>query len=214
MSCRAWFSDDAQTPPADPVLAICVGHSRYNDMGAVACDEETNEWTYNLQVAKSIKEELDDAGVPSVIVHEYTGNNYSESMKNLSVELKELKVTSAIELHFNAATPAAHGSEMLYWHKSKKSEKLAQCLQDQVVETFGVKDRGVKPKTAKSRGARFLKETHCPAVITEPFFGSNQEDWDMFEHSFDTLGSSLAKGFINYYNNEKTGSQLTQRTQV
>jgi len=36
----------------------------------------------------------------------------------------------------------------------------------------------------------------------------------MFEHSFDTLGSSLAKGFINYYNNEKTGSQSQERTQV
>ena len=92
MSCRAWFTDDAQLPPADPVLAICVGHSRYNDMGAVACDGETNEWTYNLQVAKSIKEELDDAGVPSVIVHEYTGNNYAESMENLSADLKALKV--------------------------------------------------------------------------------------------------------------------------
>lgn len=214
MSCRAWFTDDAQLPQADPVLAICVGHSRYNDMGAVACDEETNEWTYNLQVAKSIKEELDDAGVPSVIVHEYTGNNYAESMENLSVELKALKVNAAIELHFNAATPAAHGSEMLYWHKSKKSEKLAKCLQDQVVNTFGVKDRGAKPKTAKSRGARFLRETHCPAVITEPFFGSNEEDWEMFKDSFDTLGSSLAEGFINYYNNEKTGSQSQERTQV
>jgi len=200
MSCRAWFGDDAQSPSADPVLAICVGHSRYNDMGAVACDGETNEWTYNKRVAQVFQETLEDAGVPAIVVYEYVGKGYTESMENLSEQLKELGVSSAVELHFYAATPAAHGSEMLHWHRSKQSKALAQSLQRSVVAEFGCKDRGLKPKRQGDRGALFLSKTHCPAVIVEPFFGTNEEDWEMFSRGFEALGIALADGFLDYYN--------------
>lgn len=200
MSCRAWLSDDAQSLSAHPVLAICVGHSRYNDMGATACDGETDEWTYNTRVAKVIQETLAEAQVESVVVHEYTGGGYTEAMRNLSDTLKDLGVSAAIELHFNAASPSAHGSEMLHWHSSKKSKALAQSLQRSVVAEFGCRDRGVKPKKRGDRGALFLRKTHCPAVIVEPFFGTNEEDWAMFSRGYEALGIALADGFIDYYN--------------
>lgn len=199
MSCRAWLSDDAVSPSAYPVLAICVGHSRYNDMGATACDGETDEWTYNARVAKVVQKTLAETGIESVVVHEYIGGSYTEAMNNLSAELKELGVSAAIELHFNAASPSAHGSEMLHWHGSKKSKALAQSLQRSVVAEFGCRDRGLKSKKHGDRGALFLRETHCPAVIVEPFFGTNEEDWGMFSRGFEALGIALADGFIDYY---------------
>lgn len=204
MSCSAWF-DGAQTPKdkpkGPPVLAICVGHSRYNDLGAVACDDETPEWAYNLKVAKAFEEAL---SVPSVVIAEYTGSGYSEAMSNLCETLSQLGVDAALELHFNAASPSAHGTEMLYWRNSASSKELAQCLQDSVLHTFNTRDRGIKAKSTGDRGAKFLRETPCPAVIVEPFFGSNEEDWENFKDRHDELGQALAEGFTKYHEKKRS----------
>jgi len=202
MSCRAWFASSPETVTVDtPVLAICVGHSRHNDMGAVACDGKTDEWTYNIQVAREMQAALAEAGVESVVVDQYVGQGYTAAMDNLSAELKELKVDAAIELHFNSAHPNARGSEMLHLDTSKNGEWLARCLQEAVLDEFQTADRGTKGRSA-GRGVQFLEKTHCPAVIVEPFFGSNEADWEIFENQFDTLGSVLALGFIKYYYNK------------
>ena len=197
MSCSAWFGGSAlpQEDP-EPILAICVGHSRAVDMGASSWDNTTTEWDYNLRVAKAMHEHLD---VPSVIVCEYLGDNYFDAMERLGESLKAKKVKAAIELHFNSAGASAHGSEMLHWHRSSKGKELAECLQESVVNEFKTRDRGVKPRVKQERGSKFLRVTPCPAVIAEPFFGSNEDEWNQFKLNHDSLGATLAKGFNNYY---------------
>jgi len=82
--------------------------------------------------------------------------------------------TVAVELHFNAAAGSATGTEMLYYPGSSAGESLAQHLQAETVKALGLEDRGVR-----SRGdLLFLKKTVMPAVVAEPFFGS--EDTDAF----------------------------------
>lgn len=206
MTCSAWWFSEKPKPKENkpPVLAICVGHSRYHDMGAVACDGETTEWHYNLQVAKAMSEHLEYLGVPNVIIAEYLGAGYTAAMEDLASKLKDLKVSAAVELHFNSAGPDAHGSEMLYWHTSNKSKELAEFLQEAVIREFGTRDRGARPRDLESRGSLFLRATHCPAVICEPFFGSNEQEWDDFKNDFDSLGMALAEGFNNYYETKRS----------
>lgn len=200
MSCSAWFS--SPVPPEEspePILAICVGHSRRVDMGASSCDNTTTEWDYNLRVAKAMASHLNTLGVPSVIVCEYQGEGYSEAMEWLGKELKAKKVKAAIELHFNSAGESAHGSEMLHWHRSSKGKALAECLQESVVNEFKTRSRGAKGLTGQQRGSKFLQVTPCPSVIAEPFFGSNEDEWDQFKLNHLGLGVALADGFNNYY---------------
>lgn len=215
MSCSAWFGgSEIPQDDAEPILAICVGHSRAVDMGASSFDIETTEWDYNLRVAKAMKERLDELGVPSMIVCEYQGENYFDAMEWLGTFLKAKKVKAAIELHFNSASASAHGSEMLHWHRSSKGKELAECLQEVVVNEFKTRDRGIKPRTKQERGSKFLRVTPCPSVIAEPFFGSNMDDWNQFKLSHDSLGVTLANGFNNYYKHETSRSQPTEGTQV
>jgi N-acetylmuramoyl-L-alanine amidase len=48
---------------------------------------------------------------------------------------------------------------------------------DSFAEDFpGIKSRGLKPLTVGSRGSEFVRLTHCPAILTEPFFGTNHID--------------------------------------
>jgi len=62
-----------------------------------------------------------------------------------------------------------------------------------------IKNRGTKKRDTGDRGATFLRKTHCPAVITEPFFGSCWEpDWTTFANSEHILSQALAHGIKNW----------------
>jgi N-acetylmuramoyl-L-alanine amidase len=106
-----------------------------------------------------------------------------------------LKVDFALELHFNAAeNPQAHGCEMLFWHRSEKSRLFASALQGAVVTALQTRDRGIKPIVQGGRGAPFLNRTTMPAVIAEPFFGSNFMEMQNAMDNVDRLAAAYAAG--------------------
>lgn len=82
--------------------------------------------------------------------------------------------TAAIEVHFNS-DPAhkGRGSETLYMPGSALGEHFAHCVQNQL-GTVAQPDRGVKKGWYRmevgGQTDAFLRLTHCPAVIVEPFF--------------------------------------------
>jgi len=50
---------------------------------------------------------------------------------------------------------------------------MAKILNTQLVKALGLKDRGIKVKTAEDRGGYLLKNIATPCVIAEPFFIDN-----------------------------------------
>jgi len=184
-------------PKEELNVAICVGHSRKGDTGAVSCGG-INEWTYNKKVAEYLKSDLQEYGIASFVVDTYGGTygSYVSSMNWLAKHLKEQKASVALELHFNAAaSDKANGMEMLHWHTSRIGLSLAEYVLQGCKKYFPlVKNRGVKGIGKGSRGATFLRTTHCPCIITEPFFGSNWQDWIMFADQEATLSQAIALG--------------------
>ncbi len=178
-------------------VAICVGHSRKGDMGAVSCGH-TNEWTYNKKVAEYLKSDLQEYGITSFVVDNYGGTygSYTSAINWLTKHLKEKKASVAIELHFNAAASQdANGMEMLYWGSSRIGLSLAEYVLQGCQKYFPLsRNRGAKGLSKGSRGATFLRNTHCPALITEPFFGTNWQDWIMFADQEATLSQAIALG--------------------
>jgi N-acetylmuramoyl-L-alanine amidase len=152
------------------MIAICVGHSRPNDSGAASVTGVT-EWDYNSQLADMISD---------------------RTLRNDGVE-------AAIELHFNAATPSATGHEWLYWNTSEKGRLFARALRDSFEDCFPqLRSRGIRPRKKGSRGAGFLRLTHCPATIAEPFFGSNEEDWELALKNMEGMATAMAAGIELY----------------
>lgn len=184
-------------------VALCVGHSRKIngkiEGGAVSVGR-VNEHTYNRELALMIEAQLDGMGIPSFIVASYQGNGYTAAQKWLASHLKEQGATAAIELHFNSAdASSATGHEWLFWASSKKGRLLAGELDDSMLEMFpDLNRRGIKPKGSGDRGAEFLKLTHCPAVIAEPFFGSNPEDWKLAVEKKADIALAMATGIRKY----------------
>jgi N-acetylmuramoyl-L-alanine amidase len=186
-----------------PLIALCVGHSRTingkPEGGAVSVGK-VSEWNYNRALAPLIAAELSARMIPSIIISRYEGTGYGSSQRQLAAKLKDLAATAAIELHFNSAdTESASGHEWLYWHSSQHGKRLAGCIASEMcLSVPEVKSRGAKPRFPGDRGAEFLKSTHCPAIIAEPFFGSNQSDWNAAMTKRDCFARAIAEGVAEW----------------
>lgn len=157
-------------------VAICVGHSRSGDDGAVSVDG-VDEWDFNVEIANGLYAVLKSQGHQPHVLNVYSGNTYSEAMADAARRVRAVKADVAIELHFNSSdNEKANGHEWLYWNSSAKSKTLAHWL-GAMFDELPLFSRGILPRYRSDRGALFLRLTHCPAVICEPFFGSNKKDW-------------------------------------
>jgi N-acetylmuramoyl-L-alanine amidase len=182
------------------MIAICIGHSRKigsrYDGGAYSSWLKMNEREFNLQVASELTKYLSQNGIPSRIISDYKGNGYGSAMQDAADQIKAVNASIALELHFNSSIPSANGHEWLYWHSSPKGKALAQAFSDQFGRDFqNIRKRGIKSITRSGRGGLFLKYTHCPSLLVEPFFGSNQSDCSQVTpHS---VAKSYAKALIS-----------------
>ena len=188
------------------MIAICVGHSRKigerYDGGAYSNALEINERDFNLKVAVKLSAELTRRGIPSKIFDHYAGNGYGYAMTDAAEQVKKAQATMAIELHFNSASPSATGHEWLYWHSSTNGKAIAEKFESEFKKVFpSIKARGIKPIRKTDRGGKFLELTHCPAIIVEPFFGSNEDDCEAI--SIDGLATIYANAIEFCVNPDK-----------
>jgi len=183
------------------MIAICVGHSRSGDNGAESVDG-TSEHAFNSGVARELKSILCKRGIKSEVLEKYGGNGYSAAMTWVAQAVKEMGAYAAIELHFNSASPSAHGHEFLFWKNSSGGKKLArafaECYQDHFPASTPRREGGMFPISKSARGSQFLQKTHCPALILEPFFGSNNQEWEIAKHDPSRISHAYAAAIFDY----------------
>lgn len=149
------------------MIILDIGHSR-TDKGAHNKHLGISEWDWNKKVAEIIHEV---SWLPTKIV-ERTGG-ISQLIRDINAE----QPAFCLSLHCNSfSSPSATGTETLYWHKSAKSKRAAEIMQNRMVSALQLPDRGIKSRTARDRGGWQLKIVACPIVILEPFFLSNPLD--------------------------------------
>jgi N-acetylmuramoyl-L-alanine amidase len=185
-------------------IAVCIGHSRSGDDGAVSVGG-IDEWHHNQPIGEKIVAALVDQGHKALLVDVYSGKGYERAMGWLTEHLEDLGVEAAVELHFNSADNAgAQGHEWLYWATSTKGHALALSLEKSYAVSFPeARRRGVLPITFGGRGAAFLRGTHCPAVICEPFFGSNLAEWKNAVKNETLMVAAISKGISTWANSMK-----------
>lgn len=166
-------------------IALVVGHTGNGDKGAYSETLKVSEYDYWVDVAKRV-EALGNVEVHVYDVYTHTIQSYYERQKALADKINKSGVVydAILELHFNAASPLANGTECLYWFGSKKGLSIAKQLSKFVSNTYGTTLRGVEGSRAlvnkNDRGYWFTYLTKYPAVITEFFFGSNKEEATKF----------------------------------
>ena len=185
-------------------VAICTGHSRMvvgrPEGGAVSVGG-VSEWTYNVRLGAMIADEVERYGIQAVEFRIYEGKTYGGAVSWLASQIKAAGCEAAVELHFNSAGPDATGHEWLHWFTSDRGKSLASNVQSEMSKRVPeLRSRGLKAiGGSDERGAGFLRQTHCPAVIAEPFFGSNASDWAIAEAKKPEISKAIAAGIARFF---------------
>lgn len=186
-------------------VAICVGHSRRKrgriEGGAVSLGG-ISEHEFNSDIAVRLRAKLSSYGIQSEVFDDYPGSGYTAAMQHLASDIRKYGADIAIELHFNDAdSNDANGYEYLCWHTSTKGRRLATIFLSEHGRKFpSRKARGVvRIDSEKKKGGGFLRHTHCPAVICEPFFGRNPAEWLAYNKNRDALADVYADAIRKYF---------------
>lgn len=174
-------------------VAISIGH-RKSSQGARMVTTGETEWSFNTRLAYLIQSILTANHVPSIVFYR---PDHRAGIYTLCDAINEAGHDLAVELHFNSfSNQTAHGSEVLYHYMSSRGNHLASVIQNCMVAATGLADRGLRPRRPKTRGWPYLSSTAMPAVIVEPFFGSNPDDCGRVSACFDDLAAAIAEAIV------------------
>ena len=96
-----------------------------------------------------------------------------------------------ISIHCNSfADAAANGVEVLYYPTSSKGKKYAQAVQNELVSTTKLKDRGIKQRT----DLHVLKRTKAAAILVELAFLSNPKEENLLVESPEIFATAIFSG--------------------
>jgi len=165
------------------LCALVIGHKKTSP-GALNVSAGVYEFDFNDDLAIRIEGRV--RGV-------YVQRIYRRTYETLPGDINALGPDFIIDLHCNAFNTTSSGTEVLYYHRSRKGLEMALILQRRLVAFLGLPDRGIKPKTAQSRGGHLLKNTHAPCVIAEPFFIDNDDDLAKVMGDLDGLAAAYAE---------------------
>ena len=156
-------------------IAITVGHSRLKNGCYTSADGTKyggcNEYIwckrFSKQLAKALIKKGNSVDVIICPEKEFTVST-QEKIYKLNIVNKH-NYDLVIELHLNASTPNAEGTEVLY--KSNTGKKYAKEIQKQLSTVF--KDRGVKQRN----NLYILNGTKAPSILIETFFCTSKSDY-------------------------------------
>lgn len=156
-------------------IALTVGHSLLKNGCYTSADGKKyggcNEYKWCKAFSRQVKKELEKKGytVDRIVCPE---KKFTSSTQEKTFKLNKInggKYDLVIELHLNAASPGAEGTEVLY--KSNTGKKYASSVQRQLSSVF--KNRGVKQRN----DLYILNGTTPPAILIETFFCTSKSDY-------------------------------------
>ena len=183
---------------------ITPGHDLDSDSGAVRPRTGLRECEVAGHVSALVKPYLEVAGCTCELMQSDnlapTGegrSRYADRQGPTVTEVaNEWGADIFVSIHCNSAeADEACGTETFaYDLDGGDGEKLATCIQDQIVDALNMVDRGVKanPKLF------VLRYTAMPAVLVELGFISNEGDEALLTDRQDDFARAIARGVTDY----------------
>jgi len=163
---------------------LVVGH-KANRPGA--CNKKHNmcEYQFNDKLACDIYDNLVGSQIDIKIIKRRVYNE-------LPYDINKVNPDFFISMHCNAFNGKWNGTETLYYYKSKKSKKVAEIFQKNMLDELGFKNRGILPRATEDRGGTLLRYTNMPGVIAEPFFIDNNDAYETVMANYDKIVNAYA----------------------
>lgn len=175
-------------------LGIVVGHNA-RARGAVRVTDGISEYDWNGELAAMIQAH-DPASVR--VFRRQAGGGYSREIDRVYAETDQWGADMTMELHFNGSVnPKANGCLMLS-SGTRGSMALATSLGAKCSAAIGNRNRGVKIVKRGERGGRSLWQGRAPAVLTEPYFGSNAAECLPAQISMDELAEAHFRAAVRF----------------
>lgn len=171
-------------------MAIYLSAGHYDkDPGATA----------NGYVERDLAIELRDLIVPKLSGYRIITDKDSESLSQYLKRISPGDASVVVEIHFNAATPKATGTEVLVADGHNKiSWDLADDLSTEIASTLCIPNRGVKTESDSHRGRlAFVRQPGACALI-EVCFITNPSDMDKYEQHKEELADRIADVLKRY----------------
>lgn len=172
-------------------IGLVVGHS-HKEQGAVNQTFGCTEYEWNSKLVPLVASALHALDMQPVIF-------YRDDLSTLPQEINDADVDLVLSFHCNAFNRIASGTEVLHFHKSKKGKKLAQLVQDALVDVLGLRDRGLVPVTGGDRGGYLLQKVAAPAILLETFFIDNDVDFTIADGEKEELAKHIALAVKDYF---------------
>jgi N-acetylmuramoyl-L-alanine amidase len=169
----------AQNDPRSALrLAVVVGHNRIAPGASAVAPLSTTEFKFNGRVAQAMKSEAWHYNIEAEVFLREPHPTYAAEIRDVYARVKAWGATSSAELHFNASdNTSASRSEVLYRRGSSDARALADACLHSTIEVLQLRNGGSIGVAPGDRGGGALHALDdVPAVLFEPFFGSNSQD--------------------------------------
>lgn len=164
------------------------------DPGAVSATTGLRECDIALIIGRKVVALLQNAGCEVALLQ-------SDSLAEVVEKANTWPADIFVSIHCNSVADSdANGAESWYCHGSMAGGKLAGCIQQQMIQSVMVTDRGIKDATPGINGLYVLTNTDMPAALIETAFISNDGDEKLLsdEHWQDEFAGAIARGVTDY----------------
>ena len=186
------------------VVVLDAGHGG-DDPGKIGAGG-SREKDINLQIVKRLQVYLEANDIQVVLTRDGdsglceddTDHKKVRDMKKRIEIIEQAHPTLAVSIHQNSYPDGAvHGAQVFYYKDSFKGQRLAECLQEELVSTL---DPANHRKCKDNNTYYLLKNTGVPMVIAECGFLSNAKEEQLLgtEEYRDRTAWAVAMGILKY----------------
>jgi N-acetylmuramoyl-L-alanine amidase len=169
-------------------IAVNGGHCPGLDNGAIGASG-LHEAVVVCDIMKKVAQYLRAVGYQVLEIQENVVGQILQSANDFGSDL-------FVAIHCDSAENIfAQGTETFCYEFGGEAEKLARCIQSQIITNLGSVDRGIKKANLE-----VLKETICPSVLIEVGFISNSYDEIMLANPVkrNQFAAAIARGITDY----------------
>lgn len=181
-------------------IAIRAGHGGNNSTAGKRTPDNEYEWNFNDAVVRGAIAKLNEYQNAEILRVDDASGKTDVPLKTATDRLNAWKAEAFVSVHHNANTGkwgAWTGTEtFVYSNASAQSHALAKAIHPRLVEAMGLRDRGIK-----SANFHDLRESNCPAILTEGGYMDSTVDIVKLRDSevLRKAGEAIALGLVEHF---------------
>ena len=196
-------SDVALSNVKNKIITIDPGHGG-SDSGAIGPNGYT-EKEGAFAISQKVASILNQSGAKVVMTRDsdvdvYGPNASARNELQARVDVgNNANSDIFVSIHCNAfVNPAANGTQTFYYGSSYQGQRLAQSIQEKMIEANGLRDRGIS-----TCNFYVVKHSYMPAVLIETAFITNYDEEALLSDDEwqTTMAKSIAEGINEYFSN-------------